>query len=74
VTVHALRRRRRELERELSAIDRELMPLCPMNRRAGELQERRRVVRRELDDVLRQQAQLRGDCPRPRASVWDRQR
>jgi hypothetical protein len=74
VTVHALRRRRRELERELSAIDRELMPLCPMNRRAGELQERRRVVRRELDDVLRLQAQLRGDCPRPRASVWDRQR
>lgn len=73
-TASKLGKRRRELERELASIDRDLMPLCPMNRRAGELQERRRVVRRELDDVLRRQAQLRGDCPRPRASVWNRQR
>ena len=72
--MNELRRRRRELERQLEAIDRELMPLCPMKARAGELQEQRRLVMVELDAVRTQQARLRGDCPRPRAAVWDRKR
>jgi hypothetical protein len=74
VTCHELNRRRRSLEREIADIDRELMPLCAMHVRSAELQERRRVLLRELDQVLDTIARLRGDCPRPLAVVATRRR
>jgi hypothetical protein len=72
VTIRELGRRRRELERELVHIGRELLPLCPMKASAVALQDRRAEVLRELAEVRTRIAEARGECPRPRRAAWDR--
>jgi type II secretory pathway component PulJ len=72
--VQNLLRRRRELERQLATVDRELQPLCAMSTRAGVLSEVRTGLTRELADIRTRIAALRGELPRPLSASWGRRR
>jgi type II secretory pathway component PulJ len=72
--VQNLLRRRRELERQLATVDRELQSLCAMSMRAGVLSDVRAGLTRELTDIRTRIASLRGELPRPLSATWDRRR
>lgn len=73
-TVGTLAKRRRDLERQLATIDRELLGLCPMQTRAGMLHTCRLAVAAALEDARCRIAAMRSDRERPRAPIPSRQR